>query len=333
LETNVGVIGLGKMGVLHSAILNTLPRTKLRAIYEKNRFLVKAGGAFLPKTIRMYRDLDSMLAREPIDALFITTPIHSHVDVIIDALKSDRHLNFFVEKPLASSYPQARAACKAVSKLKCVHMVGFQKRFSPIFQKGKQIIETRQLGDPVFFRAHSFSSDVLKEGKTWRFQKGRGGVLLDLGPHILDLLAWYFGEPKPLTAVKKRFYSREVEDYVHALVSFDSGLKGYVDVCWSMRNFRLPEISIEVHGKEGILTVTDDSVTVEMSGGEKKNWYKQSFNTPIPFLLADPEFTKEDQTFLNAVEGSTSATPDFYHAAKTNALIDKIATLSQKTSK
>ena len=66
-------------------------------------------------------------------------------------------------------------------------MVGFQKRFSPVFQKAKELILQDVLGSPIFFRAYCLSSDVLREGSAWRSRRGSGGVLLDLAPHLLDL--------------------------------------------------------------------------------------------------------------------------------------------------
>jgi predicted dehydrogenase len=324
LGINVAVIGLGKMGILHSAILSSLPPARVTAVYEKNRFLATTSKAFLPRTIKIYNHLGTMLDKEPLDAVFVTTPIHTHVPIILEVLNSNRHLNLFVEKPLAESHAKAKLACKVLGKGQYVRMVGFQKRFSTVFQKAKAVIENGQLGELVFFRAHAFSSDVLQEGKTWRFRKGLGGALLDLGPHLLDLLSWCFGDPKPLAAVKRRFYSHQVDDYVHAVVSFDSGLKGHLDVCWSIRNFRLPEIGIEVHGKKGMLAATDDFVTVQIKDATPRTWYRQSFETPLPFLLADPEFTREDEIFLSLVDRGGSTDLNFYEAAKINALIDRI---------
>ena len=323
---NVGVVGLGKMGILHAGIVNSVPDTHITAVCEKEAFLTKAAVLLLPKSVAVYRDLAKMLANEELDAVFVTTPISTHVPVVVDLVGANADLSVFVEKPLASSYDQARIACEAANRSRGVHVVGFQKRFSPVFQKARELIQHNALGEPIFYRAYFFSSDVLREGHTWRFRKGTGGVLLDLAPHLLDILTWFFGKPSTIAAITRRVYSGDVDDYVHAAMSHESGLQGHIDVCWSTTNFRLPEISIEVHGKNGMLTVKDDFVKISpgKETGEGRTYYRQSFHTSVPFLLADAEYTMEDMVFLDAVRKGDRQQSNFAEAAKVNDIIDRI---------
>jgi predicted dehydrogenase len=331
----IGVVGLGKMGILHAGIISSISGASVTAICEKENFLITAAKALLPKRIAFYKDHQKMVTEEQLDAVFITTPISTHVSVVNDLLKSNTELSVFVEKPLAASYEQAKAACEAATRSRGVHMVGFQKRFSPVFQEAKQLIDQNILGAPIFFRGYCFSSDGIREGSGWRFRKNTGGVLLDSAPHLLDLLIWFFGEPTTTAAVKKHVYSSEVEDYVHAIMSYESGLQGHIDACWSLSNFRLPEFLIEIYGRNGLLTVTDDYVRFapgrgrgKMGGGQTH--HRQSFETSAPFLLADADYTMEDVAFLNAVRTQTMPELNFVQSAKVNALIDRILENTQK---
>jgi predicted dehydrogenase len=323
------------MGILHSGIVNSLPDARVKAICEKETFLVKAARTLLPKTVAFYRDHVEMIQNEHIDAIFVTTPIATHVPLILDLTKENNDVSLFIEKPLAVFGEEARKGCDAVRGLSGVYMVGFQKRFSPIFRRAREFINEGALGELIFFRASSYSSDVLREGISWRFRKGTGGVLLDLAPHLLDILLWFFGEPVSVESFKARLYSRLVDDYAHAVMSYKSDLKGYMDACWSMRGYRLPEILIEVYGKKGTLTVTDDYLKIKLEGEVgrearvEKTFYKQSFQTSVPFLLADSEYTKEDQEFLACVERKVSPDTNFPEAAKVNELIDRINSASQ----
>jgi len=325
---NISVIGLGKMGLLHAAIVNSLPDANVTSVCEKDLFLSSAARAVLPKNITVYRDVKKMIPEERPDAVFVTTPIDTHVSIVEDLLKTETNLSVFVEKPLAVSHEQARIACELASRSRGAHMVGFQKRYSPVFQKAQELLK-EAVDAPLFFRAYCLSSDVLREGSAWRSKKGSGGVLLDSAPHLLDILIWFFGEPTSVMAVKKHVYSHEVEDYVHAILSFESGLQGHVDACWSVSNYRLPEFLLEIHGRNGMLTVTDDFVKFtpgKQTGGNGggQTYHRQSFHTPVPFLLTDPEYTLEDTAFLDAIRTRTTPETNFVQAAKVNALIDRI---------
>ena len=316
------------MGVLHGGIVNALPDCRVKAVCEKENFVVKMAQRILPKDVTYYDDCTSMVENEDLDAAFITTSIKQHVPVIIELAKTKPDVNLFVEKPLAESVDSARLACDAAGRLRGMHMVGFQKRYSPVYQHAKQLIQSESIGDLMFFRAHSYSSDVLREGKSWRFKRGAGGVLLDLAPHLLDLLIWFFGEAESVSAIRKNMYSKEVEDYAYASFVFKSGLTGHLDACWSVRGFRLPEISIEIYGKNGNIFLNDDMVGIEFaeSSGkpEPQILYKQSFDTSVPFLLDEPEYTKEDASFLECIGTGSAPVPDFFEAAKVNVLIDRI---------
>jgi len=318
------------MGILHSGIVNSFPEACIKAICDKDMFLVRVARAFLPKTIALYKDPIKMLDNEKLDAVFITTPINYHVPLIVDLARRNRDLSLFVEKPLAVSYEQAKIACEAVSDLRGVCMVGYQKRFSPVFQKARDLVRGGLLGELVFFRAYLFSSDAIHEGNSWRFRNETGGVLLDLAPHLLDILRWFFGNPVVVAAAKRHVHSTNVDDYVHVLMSFKSGLKGHLDVCWSIESFRLPEISIEVYGKNGILTVSDDCAKLRLNKkvgsatSQSQVYHRQSFDTSVSFLLAEPEFTREDEAFLAALREGSVKNLNFYDAAKVNEIIDQI---------
>ena len=269
-----------------------------------------------------------MVSEEKPDAVYVTTPIDTHAPIVKDLYRENSDLNIFVEKPLASSYTEAKESVGAAQHSRGVNMVGFQRRYSPTFRKGKEVLAQNAVGEPIFFKASMLSSDVLREGTGWRSKRKSGGVLLDSSPHLLDTLIWFFDEPTSVKATKKQIYSHGVEDYVHAVLSFASGLQGHVDVCWSLGSYRLPEVSIEVYGKNGTLSVCDDYVKVtgnkQTGAGAGKPLYKQSFNISAPFLLTDPEYALEDAAFLESVRRGRAPDANFVEAAKVNALIDRI---------
>ncbi len=223
------------MGILHAGIVNSMLDARVKAICDKESLLIRLAKNLMPENITFYKDHVEMVKNEKLDAVFVTTPIDSHVPIVLDIVREDADVSLFVEKPLASSAAEAKKACDAVSKLSSINMVGFQKRFSPVFQKAKTLIQEGAIGDLMFFRAYVFSSDVLKQSSAWRFRRGTGGVLLDLAPHLLDILLWMFGEPNRVWAASSHVYSARLMTTSTSAMSFNSGLKGHLDACWSVR--------------------------------------------------------------------------------------------------
>jgi predicted dehydrogenase len=324
---NVGIIGLGKMGILHAGIVNQLPDSRIQAVCEKEKLISGIAKKLLPKEVQFYDDHIEMVTKENLDAVFITTPIGSHTPIIVDLAKLKPDLSLFVEKPLARSTELAKTACEAVGNLSGVHMVGFQKRFSPLFREAKRLIELKSIGELTFFRTSMYSSDVLREGKSWRSKSGIGGVLLDLAPHLLDVILWLFGDVQTVSGVRRRrIYSKSVDDFTHARFEFESKLSGFMDASWSVSGYRLPEMELEIYGKDGKMTLTDDELKIfyENAEGKVQAFSNQSFDTSVPFLLASPEYTLEDQTFLDSIDKRADPSPNFFEAARVNFLIDRI---------
>jgi len=334
LETpRIAIVGLGKMGLLHAGIHSALNGNPVSVASETDGFLSKMARKILPDA-RIYQDYKEMIENEhDIQGIIVTTPIHTHTPIVSEILRSKRDLGIFVEKPLSTNHDDAKKIYEAAKGSGVTNMVGFQKRFAATFRRAKDAVAKDEIGTPQFFKSYSFMADIFRKGQGWRFQPESGGVTLEVGPHILDLIIWLFGEPMMVSGFRKKLYSDDVEDYVHAAMQFGSGLSGYTDISWSVRNYRLPEIFLEVHGTNGVLTVCDDYVKLQLDEDRGETLAgthmlrKPELQPSVPFLLGDPEFCVEDQAFLQALQKKGSVEPDFGDAAKVNSLMDKIRSL------
>jgi predicted dehydrogenase len=326
MRMDIGIVGLGKMGILHASILNALDGCSVSAICEKERLVLEFAKKILPH-VAFYSDVVSMVNKEKLDAVFVTTPISTHLPILREIVDS-ASIPVFIEKPLAASYEDASTMARLSKEKQIITMVGYQKRFAPSFSRAKSILDSGQIGKPLVFRAHSFVSSVFKEGGGWRFKKGEGGALLDLGSHLIDLLTFYFGVPEWVSGFDVQIASKQVEDFAHALFGFESGLRGYVDVSWSVEGYRLPESKIEVIGSEGRMEVSDDRLFVS-GNRSKKDSDDKEFTAPelykgVSFLVGDPEYCIEDEFFLNSIRNGKETYPDFSQASVVNKVIEGI---------
>jgi len=123
-QLKVGVIGAGKMGLLHSGIFNNLERSILSAISEKKKIISEIIEHFVPNVV-VYENYEEMLDKEDLDIVVITTPVFLHRKMILDAIDFNTHI--FVEKPLALNGKECRSILQKSSNNK--RMVGYCRRF------------------------------------------------------------------------------------------------------------------------------------------------------------------------------------------------------------
>ena len=311
----VAIIGLGKMGLLHSCILGTIPTVEVTAFCDKSTMLRKLAKKLFKNTI-VVDDVEK-LTDLSLDCAFVTAPIPAHFPIVNALYSKNITNNVFVEKTLASSWNKANELCD-LSKESGVNMVGYMKRFSSTFTKARNLLSENVLGDLISFHGTAFSSDFAACSKS---SKGisRGGVLSDLGSHIIDLALWFFGDFKVEKALIKSIIGENSEDSVNFMVR-QSGLSGEFDISWCKENYRMPNFGLTVHGTNGILTVNDYSVVLEPTGGKQVQWYRPELNDHVPFLLGEPEYYREDEHFVKSILTGEKAEPSF----KTASIVDQV---------
>ena len=322
-----GVVGFGKMGLLHAGILNSLPGCKVVAVTEKEKLLNKLVSKFIPD-VAFYTNVCEMIEKNDLDCIHVTTPISTHAPIIRDVFSTKDDIAIFVEKPLATDYPEAKQLVDMVSRLGVKSMVGFQKRFSPGFMRAKSLLEQGAIGQPISFNACYYYSSTFHSAKGWRQRKGEGGVLLDLGPHLLDLLVWYFGKPLALIGHAWPVRSVGVDDVASGSLQFESGLAGKFEISWCVEGYRLPEMSLLIEGTNGRLRVTDDYLKLRldttifgMPAGDHL-FRKPDLYNGVDFLIGEPEYCLEDKHFLDSLLKGKMPEPDFRAGMIVNDLID-----------
>ncbi len=325
------VIGIGKMGVVHAATIRTDPRVNVAAFCDSSKFMVQSAKSFLPD-VKFYTDYREMLGAEPIDAVFIATPTSSHAEIASRCASAGKHV--FVEKPLGTDMAEAETVAKAVEKTGVVSQVGYVCRYSPTFEKAKELLDAGAIGRVMNFGSVKYSSDVLRRvEKSWRFMRkssgGGGGVVNEFACHGVDLLVWLFGEPKASRGKVESWYSAEVEDYVHATFEYGD-FSGWIDSSWSMQDFRKPYNKIEVTGDNGKLIVTDSEIrwlVVRSHAGYEAGWYSKNVTDlyePVRIFVGDIMFTRQADAFLGAIEGGPQPRSTVPEALRTQRVLEAI---------
>lgn len=322
-DFNISIVGFGKMGVLHSGILNLLKPGCVKAVVDKGR-LITFGASKIIKRIEFYRDLDEMLRKNDPDTVYVTTPAGSHYNIVSRLLESKVE-NIFIEKPPTIDLQQLEILINKKGSSKRV-MVGFQKRFALPFRHAKELISEGLIGEIENVSSNIKSSDILTA--TDRFDKIGRGVLLDLGIHLVDLLNWMFKIDTVQSSHFKKIFTN-VDDYFEFTMKTAKGTDVFVETTWSSPEHRVPLTYIMVKGSKGTLEVTEDHLRVEYSQNypEKRRLelYKPHYykSTP-PVNLGDPEFTLENMHFLQSICSSEEPLTSLENVRQTMYLVDQL---------
>jgi predicted dehydrogenase len=322
-ELKVAVVGLGKMGLLHACILNTMPSVELSAVCEKSGFTRKLFKKIMPN-IPIVGDV-SEFSGLGLDAVYVTTPISSHFSVAKAVLQDKLADNLFMEKPLTSNYTESKELCELMAKTGGVNMVGYLRRFMVTFMKAKELLSKNTIGDPLSFDIRAFSSDFVGVNGNGEITASRGGVLKDLGSYALDLTLWFFGDIQVDSAKIESLTGEGSEDAVHFTAQRELGdLQGEVSVSWCEDGYRMPEVVVSVKGSKGALEVNDDKVSLNLNNGHNSTWYRHNLNDNVDFWLGGPEYFREDMYFIKSITNHSSAEPSFETASKVDLLIETL---------
>jgi len=182
---------------------------------------------------KTYPSLDELFENEEVDAISVCTPPDTHRDIVLKAFNHGAHV--LCEKPLATDVEHGKNMVKASKAKKKILMVGFHRRFSPNYQRAKRYILEGRLGHVYYVEDHFLQPNPLFGwGKSrWFFKPGVGGVILDLAPHVFDMLNYVFDDfPNAVSAYSSTHLDSPVEECCVFLVEYPKGRLGVGVVSW-----------------------------------------------------------------------------------------------------
>jgi predicted dehydrogenase len=217
------------IAVTHLQALAQLPGAQLVAMAD---VAAEAGAARAREHgCRFFTDHHALLSEVQPDIAVITTPHPFHAQIAIDCFAAGTHV--LVEKPLAVEVAEADAMIAAADAAGKILAVNFQQRFRPVIERARAVIDSGELGELVrvlciepWFRTQFYYNSAAWRG-TWKGEGG--GVLLNQGPHPLDLLCHLAGPPKTVWGwVRTLGHRMECEDAAQAMLEYPNGAPGYL---------------------------------------------------------------------------------------------------------
>ncbi len=204
---------------------------------------------------------DDLLANPSVDAVCICTPSGYHAQQAIAAASSGKHV--LVEKPMALSLADADAMIAACRDNGVQLGVCLQRRAEPLFRRVHDAIHGGDLGEITigvvtmpYLRDEPYYAQAEWRG-TWAMDGG--GVLMNQGIHIIDLLLWFLGDPVETHAfADSRHRSVEIEDTAAAVLRFANGSVATITATVATEP-GFPH-RLEVYGTNGGIQIEGESV-------------------------------------------------------------------------
>jgi len=259
-KLRVGVIGLGLIGSLHARILSETPNAELISVADINETIVRETGK--KYACNFYTDFKSMCDNEDLDAVCVCTPDQFHPENAIYAARRGLHL--LVEKPLAQTEISANQIVAAANEAGVRLMVAHLLHFDPRYVKVKEAVEQGVIGDIIhmFFKRTNPRSNGRRLG-------GKVSIFYFIGVHDIEMMCCY-AKSKPVRAYCQRVSKVNsdigCEDTIMAIVNFENGAVGTVELCWALPENTALGINTyaEIVGVDGVgyVDIMDQGVSI-----------------------------------------------------------------------
>ena len=230
---NVGVIGAGRIGLVH---LEALARcSNANPIIISNPTLSKAEAAVAPYPGMAFTSDDKEVINHPdVEAVWICSPSQFHSEQITACADAGKHI--FCEKPLATDLKETVAAVNYARRKGVKLMTALQRRFDPNFSRIKDAITKDEVGEPITVKLCSRDPAP----PPYSYVAGGGGLFKDMAVHDLDMARFLMGcEPVKVLATGACNIDKSIMDLPGPeafdtstiVVRFENGKDAIIDVC------------------------------------------------------------------------------------------------------
>ena len=327
------LVGLGKMGLSHLAIMRMHPDINVVAVCDTFGMLLNGLNKYTG--LKTYNDFDKMLTSEPLDAVLIATPSRFHGSMVKQALNKNLHV--FCEKPFCLNVAEG-AELAALAKSKgVVTQVGYHYRFLGTFIEAKRLLAADLIGKIHHIRAEAYGPVVLRpKGMTWRSNKREGGgCLYDYACHAVDLVNFLHAAPDRVEGtILNKIFSADVDDEVYSTLFFPDGATCQLAANWSDESFRKMSMQITFWGVNGRIRIDRQEIQIYLKDGVsssarfRRGWntvYTTELTEPVWFYLRGEEYSKQIDHFACCINDQNQVpVSSFETALQTDIVLSKM---------
>jgi predicted dehydrogenase len=289
-KLRIGIVGLGWVSqVFHLPILSRFKDVEITSVCDRDKSRTQMVAERF-SIARSFVDYERMFTNGDLDAVLVCTSTDAHLPITIAALQAGKDV--FVEKPIARRYEEAVQMAEAAKRYKRKLMVGMNNRFRPDTMILKNFVEHGELGKIFYIKAGWLKK--LSQDNPWitRKDKSGGGVFLDLGIVMLDMVLWMLGFPtvRRVSAQTYTHKTKSVEDSCVAFIEMESGTVVMLVVSWSLQAAE-DFFYCDFFGSEGSALINPLRIHKQLHGNlvnvtpakieTQQNLYKKSYENEL----------------------------------------------------
>lgn len=266
----VALIGAGYISNYHAHGLQLLPNVEIVCVVaavleEAQEFADKYG------IKEALTDTLSLVNRDDIDAVIISTPNKFHAPYAIEFLKNGKDV--FLEKPMAMNSEEGELVSKIAEANNAIVMIGHMWRFDTEVLFLKDVIDSGKLGKIIKTKGYGIHENWGPDGWFTKKEIAGGGALADMGVHAIDTVRFMLGEPKAKEVYAKigTYYGDyDVDDSGIIMITWDNGTTSIIESGWWQPHMDGPEASTQLFGTTGYASLfpTKLKMKIENVNGE-----------------------------------------------------------------
>nr|WP_024835233.1 Gfo/Idh/MocA family oxidoreductase [Clostridium sp. 12(A)] len=223
-KIKIGIAGFGFMGHCHADTLKTIEEIELTAVADINPEQLKDA----PAGVKVFNSMEEMLKGADMDAVIISTPNISHLEMVEMAAKAKKAI--ICEKPAAMSVKEFDQMT-AVTRENNVHFtVHQQRRWDTDYCIMKEVYDKNMVGDVYVIKSQLYGFNGYMHD--WHvFPELGGGMLYDWGVHLIDQILNMVNAPmESLYADLKHVINENVDDYFNIMIRFTNGVTAEIEL-------------------------------------------------------------------------------------------------------
>ncbi|NQT59481.1 MAG: Gfo/Idh/MocA family oxidoreductase [Bacteroidetes bacterium] len=331
----IAIVGTGSMADTHAKNLAQIPGCTISSVCDVDETKAVEFAAKHELKVPIFSSFSELLEKTDCDAVTNATPDAYHARISLEAIAAGKHV--LCEKPLATCYADAQEMADAAKQQGVINMVNFSYRNAPAIHKAAQLIADGKIGnvkhlDACYLQSWLSSNgwgDWRSEDKwLWRLSTahGSGGVLGDIGVHILDFATYPVGKVKNVYCRLKNFtkapgnqigeYKLDANDSAIITAEYENGCIGTIHASRYATGYKNC-LQLRIFGDEGAIRIDLDDATDTLDICAGTDRHEAVWHTVA--CRKTPNMYKR---FVDSIKKGKNDQPDFARGAAVQKIMD-----------